>query len=498
MESNQNQGHLIMFFNIPYNYNPKDFFHFALQFGEISEYLSSIDKQGICFATFFDMRCAKRAVAETNIKSNVFCVNYSYSFFPMNKVSSKIWISYKDNRLTKLCEIIDIVKQFGDIQQSILISPQKAEITFFDSRSSDKACNSEIDDLNIILILNDAQRYQSSNNYFYYSNIISNENQNSSKIKSLTKSLSLTQEENRKLKRNEKYRYKYSNLCGQMKNKKIGKNKSNRNRTKENFKNLQPNNRNIQQQPNFNNTQQQPNFDNIQQQPNFDNTQQQPNFNNHQNIDHDLMAELIELYKYEPHARKPSEKMLEYCLASYFYSAKGYRYSLQSFPFPAVSTLYKHFGVEMKKMNEYICDIKYVTVLLESFIEILGVEKHTPVIIAGDATAACADPMFKDIHGNCYLYLYQLQPFLSCYPVFPMNIRVNFCGNFHEQNLDDMKKILDCLDDLQLDCLAIATDDDSGNTKYHIQSFNKLYPIFDEHGNDVAKPQKGHPILDLP
>ncbi|KAK8881311.1 hypothetical protein M9Y10_004046 [Tritrichomonas musculus] len=190
--------------------------------------------------------------------------------------------------------------------------------------------------------------------------------------------------------------------------------------------------------------------------------------------------------------------MLEYCLASYFYSAKGYRYSLQSFPFPAVSTLYKHFGVEMKKMDEYICDIKYVTVLLESFIEILGVEKHTPVIITGDATVACADPMFKDIHGNCYLYLYQLQPFLSCYPAFPMNIRVNYCGNFHEQNFDDMKKILDCLDDLQLDCLAIATDDDSGNTQYHIQSFNKLYPIFDEHGNDVAKPQKGHPILDLP
>lgn len=146
------------------------------------------------------------------------------------------------------------------------------------------------------------------------------------------------------------------------------------------------------------------------------------------------MAELIELYKCEPHARKPSEKMLEYCLASYFYSAKGYRYSLQSFPFPAVSTLYKYFGVEMKKMNEYICDIKYVTFLLESFMEIFGVEKHKPVIIAGDATVACADPMFKDIHGNCYLYLYQLQPFLSCYPVFPMNIRVNYCGNFHEQN----------------------------------------------------------------
>lgn len=57
---------------------------------------------------------------------------------------------------------------------------------------------------------------------------------------------------------------------------------------------------------------------------------------------------------------------------------------------------------------------------------------------------------------------------------------------------------MDCLDDLQLDCLAIATDDDSGNTQYHIQSFNKLYPIFDEHGNVVAKPQKCHPILDLP
>lgn len=88
-----------------------------------------------------------------------------------------------------------------------------------------------------------------------------------------------------------------------------------------------------------------------------------------------LMEELTKLSKVAPHARHPSEQMYEYCLSSYFYSAKGYRFSLQSFPFPSVSSLYKHFGIEMSKLKEYISDIKYVPFLLESYIEMYEIQK---------------------------------------------------------------------------------------------------------------------------
>lgn len=88
-----------------------------------------------------------------------------------------------------------------------------------------------------------------------------------------------------------------------------------------------------------------------------------------------LKEELTSLSQVPPHARHPSEEKHEYCLSSFFYSAKGYHLMLQSFPFPAVSSFYKHFGMEMKKLKEYICGTKYIPFLLEYYIEMYDIKK---------------------------------------------------------------------------------------------------------------------------
>lgn len=200
MQNVNYESHLVMFYNIPYNCSNEDFYQYAIQFGEISKFEPQINKHGICFVLYYDIRCSRQAILDTTNNSNNFMAQYAICpFFPMEKMSSKISVSYKDNRLIKLIELVQIFSEYGEIQQSALISPQKAEITFFDSRSSNKACSLTNDEIEIKLIFNTDQNQ--SNSFINLTRDIDEENQ----IKILKKKLSMCEKENINLKDRKNY-----------------------------------------------------------------------------------------------------------------------------------------------------------------------------------------------------------------------------------------------------------------------------------------------------
>ena len=211
----------------------------------------------------------------------------------------------------------------------------------------------------------------------------------------------------------------------------------------------------------------------------------------------EIMDELMKLKPICPHLRRYSENIYDYAFSLYLYSAKCYRFILQTFPFPSVSSLYYHFSEDMNLHKEYICNIKYSTFLLDSYIEIFDIPQKCPCVIGGDATVASGNPMFKSIHANGCVYLYQMQTLFPHYPVLPLYLKLNASSKFTHENLNEMFKLRNVMEELGLICFSISTDGDNGMDNYHLEVFTNFAALLNEENEVIAEPQSAHPIIDL-
>lgn len=498
MQSNQVSDHLIFFSRIPYDFNLYDFNRFASQFGEISIYCQFIPEHGSCYVCYYDSRSAKKAFTETLEKSYGFIPNYVWNNnFPTEKLSSTLLISYKDNRFIELNAIIEIFNQFGDIHK-FEISDDKIQIKliYFDTRSSSKACNSNLDDFSIILIkqcdhqiekifsktllnlknetdnlrnLIESKQSDSSEKDVLIQKMTDNIHDLEKEVECLKNKLSVKNSDliNKEIRiyKNSEYEHKYSNLKRTMKSytKKVHHDR-----------------------------------DRKSQNSNMDHSNEKDSWPAPKDFRDDvgIMNELEHLSTENPHSRKFSLNLYEYAFSLYLYSAKCYRFILQTFPFPAVSSLYRHFGEEMNRHKDYICSKRYSRFLIDSYVELFNIPLGCPCVISGDATVASGNPMYKSSKNGC-VYLYQLQSLFPEIPVLPIYLKLNASSKFGLENLNDMFYLKNILEDLRLICFSISTDGDNGIDQYHIQVFYDFDQLFNNENEVVAIPKSGHPILDL-
>lgn len=490
MQDKPYSNHLIYFKNIPYQMEVSQFREFANQYGQISIFQEFINKHGTCFVCYFDSRSASKVISDAISKSYIIKPEYAWnSIFPIEKLSSTLIVSYKNNSLIEIDVILKIFNQYGDIS-NVLLNDEKniIKLVYFDTRSSFNAYNSHLE--NFIILLIQPFDYQNGINFLKtiikYQNDITNykslyekekstNSENSilnqellSKIKALENEIislkNAISENNIHLNEESKELSSFQHKCYNLKR------TIKRNRKKRKRRSL------INKHISYVKSDSPP-----------------PNFQDNE----DIMNELNRLKEVQPHARKFSETLYEYSFSLYLYSAKCYKFMLQSFPFPAVSSIYYHYGDEMDKHKEYICDLKYSAFLIDSYIEVFHIPEDCPCIIGGDATVASGNPMFKRASEKGHVYLYQLQTLFPEIPVLPIYLKLNASSKFKHENLNDMFFIRDVINQLGLMCFSFSTDGDNGIDRYHEDVWEEFTIFLNEENQLIAKPKSGHPIIDL-
>ena len=487
--------HLIFYKNIPYQMDASKFRDYVNQFGQISIFQNFISKHGSCFVCYYDFRSANKAINDAISKSNIFQPDYAWnSLFPIEKLSSTIVVSYKDNSLIEADAILKIFNQYGEISKTSLNDEKNIiKLVYYDTRSSFDAYNSHLE--NFIILLIHPFEYQMSINFL--KRMIKNQNELAS-YKSLYEKEQTKNSENSMINQElvKKIKDLENEIC-QLKNEISSDNillyeKSrelssfqhkfyNQKRTikkyrKKLFKKKKKSDITYKHETYFES-----------------NSQTPPSFQDNEEI----MNELNQLKEVEPHSRKFSETLYEYAFSLYLYSAKCYKFMLQSFPFPAVSSIYYHYGNEMNKHKEYICDLKYSSFLIDSYKEIFNIPEDCPFIIGGDATVASGNPMFKNSHEKGHVYFYQLQALFPEIPVLPLYLKLNASLKFTNQNLNDMFFLRNVINQLGLMCFSFSTDGDNGIDSYHEKVWKEFASFFNEENQLIAKPKSGHPIIDL-
>ena len=489
MQDFSSPGHLLHVYNIPYTIDKNAFNQYLKQFGEMSQYVEMIHTHGSCFVSYFDIRSAEKAYADINSAIYQYQADYAFNnnnIFPIEKTSSEITICKKNNESIEISDIIASFKEFGEIQNVNSNKNKKnISIKYFDSRSSVKACNSDLGDYNIKLIkkndsISNITLSENCKAFYDRENKDYHEIQNlKSKNQMLQEKIEFYEKEYSKLKKviekneamiTKNYQQKYSNLKRTLKYRKRRRRKF--------YKKKMNKSNDIQKSSIF--------FT----QPDF---KKPSDFQSNTEI----MDELNKLKTVEPKSRRFSDKLYEYSFSLYLYSAKCYKFVLQTFPFPSVSSLYYHFGDELNRNKDYICNLKYSKFLLDSYIEIFEIPSNTPCIISGDATVASGNPMYKSIQKNGCVYLYLLQTIFPEIPVLPFHLKLNASSKFKHENFQDMMYLKSVLEDLNLLCFCISTDGDNGIDHYHKQVFEDFDSFINDKNEVIAHPKSAHPIIDI-
>lgn len=502
MACQQVSDHLLLISNISYKESENLFYQNASHFGQISIF-NFIQKSGMCIVCYYDSRCARKALDGIRSKSPLVNIKFTWSrFFSIEKISSSLLIGYKNAGLINSNVVSKFFTSFGEIQSFIISDDQKfLKLIYYDTRSCIKVFNANLDDFVIIFIkpsdnpnnftfsqhdlkfqnfenLYEAEKQKNTEVAAFNQNLLSKyqklENENLILKKQIKEQLTTIQKDNQSIVKKVEYEHKYSNLKRTLKYRKSDDprrsdrserfDRSNRYRKNAGIEGIEPNIKG-----------------------NF------PDFRN----DESILKELSELEKIQPNLRKYSEKIYNYAFSLYLYSAKCFKFIHQSFPFPCVSSLYHHFGEDMNRHKEYICDLKYTKFLIDSYKEIFKISDQFPVIISGDATVACSDPMFKSVPKFRHVYLYQLQVLFPNIPVLPAYLKLHSQSNFTIENLKEMIYLQNIIEDLNLECLAFSTDGDTGIDEYHKHTFNSYDQFTNEKNEVIAVPRPGHPILDL-
>ena len=140
--------HTIFIFNIHFTTTSDEMRAFALQYGEIMSLNCDIDRKGHSYVTYFDLRSAEKAIESANgIEMRGRIIGATYMIYPQNRrnnlnipVSSCIQ-ARATNLSTYLTEteVVDTLKQFGDIRSIKSTNVGKFIVKFEDIRSARSA-----------------------------------------------------------------------------------------------------------------------------------------------------------------------------------------------------------------------------------------------------------------------------------------------------------------------------------------------------------------------
>lgn len=145
---NKKPIHTAFFSNIPFNYPIESFKQFVSQYGEIVNMYSLIDKKGIAFVTYYDIRNAEKAVEQANDKllngRNIRTNYANKSFFPHRdpRATCASIIIRCDKMPTniQLQDVFNSMKEYGEIQQALPgEQPGQFIIRYYDIRDAQKA-----------------------------------------------------------------------------------------------------------------------------------------------------------------------------------------------------------------------------------------------------------------------------------------------------------------------------------------------------------------------
>ncbi|KAH0792075.1 putative RNA-binding protein [Histomonas meleagridis] len=140
--------HTAFFSNIQYNVPLETFKEFAQKYGEIANIYSLIDKKGIAFVTYYNIKSAKKAVEEADnqllmgrpVKTNFGKKSSNPKSNPRQTCSALLVRTAVGSKLT-LQKIQMEMSKFGEIYATNVIEPTLFYIKFCDIRDAQKAMN---------------------------------------------------------------------------------------------------------------------------------------------------------------------------------------------------------------------------------------------------------------------------------------------------------------------------------------------------------------------
>lgn len=138
--------HTVFFYNIPYTLPREDFISFAQQYGEISNQYLTIDKKGVAFITYFDIRNSERAVADAEGKElagRAIGTNFAYTPPKTSRrdqfaTCATIRVQTTKPIVVKESDLAEALRAFGEIR-IIESNPPGWIVKFYNIRDAKRA-----------------------------------------------------------------------------------------------------------------------------------------------------------------------------------------------------------------------------------------------------------------------------------------------------------------------------------------------------------------------
>ena len=141
--------HTVFIHNVPYECTSEDIKKRAEKYGEISLYYPLINKKGICFVSYFDIRCAEKAKDEFN-SMVIDCrhLEATYAYKPefdtkrdLCKMCSTVTVkaaSEVDPEAVK-----SVLSTYGELRDFEVLGLSSFVVKYFDSRIADKVVSDQ-------------------------------------------------------------------------------------------------------------------------------------------------------------------------------------------------------------------------------------------------------------------------------------------------------------------------------------------------------------------
>ncbi|OHS93383.1 hypothetical protein TRFO_40307 [Tritrichomonas foetus] len=143
--------HTAFFSNIPFTLPIEKFTEFAQQYGEIANMYSLIQKRGLAFVTYYDIRNSQKAVEQANgqrLGNRVIKTNYAdKSTVPHRDprtTCSCLYIRFNQSSKVTIHDVINCMKDYGAIHSTVPVNdqPNSFVVKFCDIRNAQKVMDS--------------------------------------------------------------------------------------------------------------------------------------------------------------------------------------------------------------------------------------------------------------------------------------------------------------------------------------------------------------------
>ena len=149
-ENNKNPVHTVFFFNILFTIKKDEFMRFAEKFGEIKNVYERPDK-GFYFVTYYDIRCAKKAVDEApneSLQGRPVKANYAYKADHTKKdpicATISVTLSQESSEISEM-DVQDACSAFGEVRTCShdAQNATKYYVKYFDLRAVKRAVENQ-------------------------------------------------------------------------------------------------------------------------------------------------------------------------------------------------------------------------------------------------------------------------------------------------------------------------------------------------------------------